>query len=325
MPHSQRDYLLCINKVIDERLSLLASRDFFAHAENHLKNACAHLSVSDHAKRIRPLVCLYYHELFQEDFDERLVDIAVAAEFIHTASLLHDDIIDDAERRRGKHSVNRIYGNKIAVLAGDYLLSEAFKLLLSKDRVLVDKAIMVVSEMTKAAVAEFNARGNMDVGVADLQKIAVGKTGYLFSWCGFAVSILCGRPDMTDSLWQLGKHIGIIFQLADDIKDFDGDHALKDVGRDLRNLDLSVPILLAAQEDQGVMQELQRLAQGHEVSDEKVNQLGRQIQHGQALIKTRTMMSHEIEKALTIIGALPASKSRDNLTRFVTALGLCVY
>lgn len=324
MPHRQQDYLLCINKVIDERLSLLASKEFFADAENHLKKACAHLSVSDHAKRIRPLLCLYYFNLFHEAFDERLVNIAVAAEFIHTASLLHDDIIDDAERRRGKTSVNRTYGNKIAVLAGDYLLSEAFKLLLVGERVLVDKAIMVVSEMTKAAVAEFNARGNMGLNVLDLQKIAVGKTGYLFSWCGFAVSVLCGRLDMTDALWQLGKHIGIIFQLADDIKDFDGDQALKDVGRDLRNLDLSVPILLAAQEHKELMQELLSMARGRELSDEKIHQLGRQIQLSKALAQTREMMRDEIEKARKIIEDLPLSKGRENLARFVTALGLCV-
>lgn len=322
MPSCHQDYLTSINRLIEDRLKPLASDTLFGTSENLLNEACAHLCLSPHAKRVRPLLCLYYHELFCEQFESDFINIGVAAEFIHAASLLHDDIIDEADKRRGVITANHRYGNKTAVLGGDYLLTEAFNLLLPFDRILIERAISVVREMTKSAIAELNARGNTDLTPLDVQKIALGKTGLLFSWCGFAVSVLCKKPQATDNLWQLGKHIGMLFQLADDIKDFDGDKQLKDVCRDIRNLDPSMPIVLALAENPLIKQRFTTLLANGEIAEADALDLREMIIATKALEKTRSMMGEHVTEAMKLLNDYQISKGKEYVENFISALCL---
>lgn len=314
-------YLQSINALIEKRLKPVVEHNgLIGWGEKDLNLASRHLCISDNSKRARPLLCLYFHWLFNETYGEDFAHVGVAAEFIHAASLLHDDIIDEAEQRRGKTAVNRVFGNAKAVLAGDFLLTEAFELLRGFDRDLIDQAIVVVREMTKAAMMELNTRGRIDLDPASLRRICVGKTGALFAWCGFAAA-RCGKfPDHAEHLWEIGEHIGFIFQLADDIKDFDGDHNLKDVCRDIRNRELSLPILLACDESASLRADFADAFSHDEISADIALQLKDKIMATRGVEKAKAVMRAELDFVISALARYEGSRGQKALERFISGL-----
>ena len=166
--------------------------------------AARHLCLAAGAKRGRPrLVWLFAHCLEQPPPITALTDVAVAAELIHSASLLHDDVVDHGSLRRGLPTANARWGNTVAVLAGDLLLTTALAQLQRHPRSLTRKANETIGAMTRAAIAEVEARGRLDLSAAHWRRIAVGKTGALFSWCASAVASL--GADRTDALRRAGQ------------------------------------------------------------------------------------------------------------------------
>jgi heptaprenyl diphosphate synthase len=314
-------YLEKINELIGSRLTppnnILATTFV-----SDLDATCRHLCLSVHGKRARPLLCLYYHWMLSPDIAHNFAQVGVAAEFIHAASLLHDDIIDEAEKRRGTISANCLFGNKTAVLAGDYLLTEAFELLRPFDRALIDRAILVVREMTKASILELNIRGRVDINLEILRSIAKGKTGNLFAWCGFAAGILCDNEAVATKFFDLGERIGLIFQLADDLKDFDGDNSLKDVCRDIYNKEMSVPILLATELSQSIRERFEKAFQNELVNEQTVAELKDSVMNSGAVEKARKMMSLEVDYVLSALHPFNGTLGKTGLENFVAELCL---
>lgn len=286
----ENDFLLKTNALIDERLF----ED--AHHASHCSavSIARHLCIAPSAKRARPLVCFYYHSLFSEQENEGIVPIGVAAEFIHAASLLHDDVIDEAERRRGKKSANAVFGNAQAVLAGNYLLTQAFDILRPFDRKLIDKAIEVVREMTIGAILEINNRGSLDVDRASWHRVVQGKTGILFAWCGWAAAFNQKRYEDTERLWALGFRIGTIFQLVDDLKDFNGDGNLKEIANDIRNKELSLPVILAIESSPAIKKDFEKKFAQEVLCDEDVNFLKNLVLQSQAIEESKSHIRHEL-------------------------------
>ncbi len=314
----ERDYLQRINELIHKRLAPLALNDELAiFGDKDLKLASSYLCVSDQSKRARPLLCLYFRWLFDERFDEDFLSLGVAAEFIHAASLLHDDIIDEADQRRGKVSANRRFGNAKAVLAGDFLLTEAFELLRTFDRRLIDNAIVVVREMTRAAMMELNTRGRADVSSVSLRSMSVGKTGCLFAWCGFAAARYGQQEQAAQLLWDIGERIGFIFQLADDIKDFDGDHQLKDVCRDIRNREISLPILLACEEDPHLREDLRTSFLHTEISIDDALVFKDRVLATNGINRATAIMKAELDWIMTALLPFKQSRGYASLEQFI--------
>ena len=187
-------------------------------AEGLLGAASAHLVAAPAAKRARPRLLLALARLANTVDDERLVRAATAIELIHTASLLHDDVVDHATTRRGRASANARFGNDAAVLAGDVVLARALALLAFDERA-VNAAIDAVARMSAAAVREIEVRGQR-VSVDEAVRIAEGKTGALFGLCGTLAGL--GSPS-AEALQRAGEAFGIAFQIADDIDDADTD------------------------------------------------------------------------------------------------------
>jgi heptaprenyl diphosphate synthase len=180
--------------------------------------AASHLTSAPSAKRARPRLLLAFARLIDRSGDDQLVASAAAIELMHTASLLHDDVVDEADARRGRASANARFGNSAAVLAGDVVLARALRLL-SFDGRAVDAALDVVSRMSTAAVREIELRGQR-VAVDEALRIAQGKTGALFGLCGTLAAL--GTPH-EDALRTAGEAFGVAFQVADDIDDVDVD------------------------------------------------------------------------------------------------------
>ena len=185
-----------------------------------LFESAKYLACAPGAKRARPLISLRVAELCPIE-PQVLVDIAVAVELMHSASLLHDDIIDSGQTRRGKPTLNVLAGNTAAVLTGDLVLSRALALLSAHH--LTERAVTVVEEMTVAAFAEVNARGVATFPIEQWRRMAEGKSGALFGLSGARVALAAGEGKLAEQLDTMGRHLGVAFQIADDLDDLQGD------------------------------------------------------------------------------------------------------
>jgi octaprenyl-diphosphate synthase len=207
--------------------------------------------VAAHAgKRIRPALLLLCARLlgYQGRAD---VVFAAVIEFIHTATLIHDDIIDNADRRRGHKSVNAIWGNNVTVLLGDYLYLKSMEMSLTQRSL---RALDILTEVTirmiEGELLQLAKKGDLGIGRDDYLEIIGRKTATLFSGCGRIAALLGEASDeQAFALAQYGLHVGIAFQAVDDILDFVGDEAVlgKPVLSDLREGRVTLPAIELAE------------------------------------------------------------------------------
>jgi len=197
-------------------------------------------------KRVRPAVLLMVSRLCGYTGDRAVLHAAVV-EFIHTATLVHDDIIDDSELRRGRLAVHSQWGNDITVLLGDFLYIKAMSLALSQDsldivRLLCDATL----RMIEGEIYQLTKNGDIDISEDEHFDIIRRKTAYLFSASAQIGGMLgTATPEQLRALRDYGFHLGIAFQLMDDLLDFTGDSAAlgKPVGGDLREGKLTLPVI----------------------------------------------------------------------------------
>ena len=217
-----------------------------------------HLCLSG-GKRLRPTLLLLFGEVTSAPFDA-LRDAAVAVELVHSASLLHDDVVDEGRLRRGLPTANARFGNSVAVLAGDHLLARALVLLSRHPRGLSQRAAEVVGEMARAAVLEVEARRDPHLGLSRWTAIAQGKTAALFGLCGYAAGVLASEERRGARFEEALRALGVAFQLQDDLAD------LVDVRQDrcgdLREGNPSHPVLAACAADPQLAAELAQAWRG---------------------------------------------------------------
>jgi octaprenyl-diphosphate synthase len=197
-------------------------------------------------KRIRPALLLLGCRLcgFR---GERAITLASVVEFIHTATLLHDDIIDEAVTRRGRRSVNSRWGNDITVLLGDFLYTKSMSMALSQDNLRILRLLSDVTlRMIEGELLEIENNGDLDVSEAQHMDIIRRKTADLFSAC-MAIGGMLGEvgEERLRSLTSYGLNLGICFQMVDDILDFTADEKVlgKPVNNDLREGKLTLPVI----------------------------------------------------------------------------------
>lgn len=284
-----------------------------------LLSATTHLCLGTKAGRARPLLTLFFGQCM-ELHEALLIQAATAIELIHSASLLHDDVIDDGHMRRGKNTVNVQYGNTIAVLSGNFLLSAAFDLLKTYPHQATTAAIQVVAHMTKAAIAEVQIRGSLDVSIPLWNEIALGKTGTLFGLCGELAALANHQQGLIPNLQACGQHIGIVFQMADDLKDFWKTKSLKDRFSDLKNKEPSLPIVLASQRCPSLCKEIALLWQQETPFPEQIQQVGEAIVHQGILEQVSLMMYQEIEQVTQTLTHLSHTKGAQKIQEWLHKL-----
>jgi len=198
-------------------------------------------------KRIRPALLLLGSRLCGYRGD-RGVLLAAVVEFIHTATLLHDDIIDEATVRRGRRSVNSRWGNDITVLLGDFLYTKSMAMALSQENLPILRLLSDVTlRMIEGEILEIERNGNLDVTEADHLDIIRRKTADLFAACMRIGAILGGVGDEREkALASYGLNLGICFQMVDDLLDFTAEEKTlgKPVANDLREGKLTLPMIL---------------------------------------------------------------------------------
>ncbi|TGE34465.1 polyprenyl synthetase family protein [Desulfosporosinus sp. Sb-LF] len=197
-------------------------------------------------KRIRPLLTLYSGMCFSP-LNPMMIQAAVATELIHMASLVHDDVIDESATRRGKPTLNSLYGNHAAILTGDYLFAEAFKIL-STHQLLASMNYLVeaIQAMCDGEVNQADEQFSISVSTQQYFNRIAKKTGILLAACCQSGASLAGASSNEVALMrEYGLNIGYAYQITDDILDFSGDSESlgKPVGADLVNGNITLPIL----------------------------------------------------------------------------------
>jgi len=206
-------------------------------------------------KRVRPLLAVAAARLLDYDGSEtrkELCKLAACVEFIHTATLLHDDVIDESDQRRGKASAHVIFGNEAAVLVGDFLFSRAFQLMVEIGSLPVLKILSdAAATISEGEVLQLTTTGNIRVSRDDYMNVIRAKTAALFAAsCEAGALAAGGSATECDALRRYGENLGIAFQMVDDILDYrPADAALgKNTGDDFREGKMTLPALLVLEQ-----------------------------------------------------------------------------
>jgi octaprenyl-diphosphate synthase len=199
-------------------------------------------------KRLRPILLLVSCRLFREPTPEA-IQLAAVVELIHTATLVHDDVIDEAKTRRGKSSANVVWGNQVSVLAGDWLYMQAFQIALRLRRFdILDLLITLTQRMVDGELLQLERLGRIDISEADALELIDHKTASLFAACTKLGAIAGGASEDEQALLsEFGWNLGMAFQIADDILDFTARESVlgKPVGNDLREGKVTLPLCYA--------------------------------------------------------------------------------
>src|SRR5581483_2956520 len=211
-----------------------------------LVNTVAAHILSSGGKRIRPLLLVLSARLCgYGGTDDRL--LASLVEYIHTATLLHDDVVDDADLRRGRPTARRVWGNQISILVGDYLYSKAIcRIVGFKNQGINELLSEACRKMAEGEVLQLYYNGNPGITEAEYLRIVSYKTaGLIAASCGIGAIVGNASSAQQDALFQFGEHIGTAFQLIDDTLDYaaNGTHLGKSIGQDLRQGKTTLPLL----------------------------------------------------------------------------------
>lgn len=199
-------------------------------------------------KRIRPLLTLASAKLGGYHGDKHVL-LAACVEFIHTATLLHDDVVDDSKMRRGRDSVNCVWGNESSVLVGDFLFSSAFEMMVAADSMSIMSVLARASKsMSEGEVLQLVSSADLDCDLKTYFKVIESKTGALFSAASEVGAVLSGATtEQRQAMAQYGANLGLAFQLVDDVLDYiaDDKNLGKNVGDDFNEGKVTLPLILA--------------------------------------------------------------------------------
>lgn len=266
-------------------------------------------------KRIRPIATLLIEKACGGQ-NARSLPLAAAIELVHSAALLHDDVIDEGEERRGKPSSRALWGNLVSVLSGDLLLTSAMEQLLSSDiPYVLNDMLETMRSMLSGEVLQLQARGRYDLDVEEYFEIVRGKTASLFANACRAGARAAGAEALqVDAAWRFGEHFGIAFQIIDDVLDLEGvhDEVGKQLGKDLHEGRTTLPISIALQEDSATLMPL--LAQAQAGLDSALAHVGEVPSVRAGCAKAKKLAFAETEKGVAALAVFPPSQARELLT-----------
>ena len=220
-------------------------------------------------KRLRPL-CVALSARAGSGFTPAARRLAVAVELVHNATLLHDDVVDLGDRRRGADAARVIYGNAASIFGGDWLLAEALcRIHEAGVPGVLERMLGVIKEMVLAEAVQLAQRGQIRASADDYFRIVSGKTASLFRWATFAGARAGGADEAsTAGLEGFGQKLGIAFQLVDDVLDFTGapEATGKTLLADLREGKMTYPLILALERDRDLFPVLQEVCEGAEAA-----------------------------------------------------------
>jgi octaprenyl-diphosphate synthase len=278
------------------------------------RESAAHLSDSG-GKRVRPLSLLLSCAAFGP-LTERARDLATASEIVHMATLLHDDVIDDGDQRRGRPTSRRVWGNAVSVLAGDMLLVEALRLasLVPDDRVTWTELVATLGRLVDGEIIQLRGRVAVSLEESTYFDIVRGKTASLFEWSLRAGARTGGAPPAAiDALGRFGASIGVAFQLVDDLLDYEGDASKtgKTLFADLAEGKVTLPLIRAAAMTGSDVAGL--VAKVREGDADAARDLGVRVRSSGACEKVRLLARAETDRAMSELATLPRGPASEAL------------
>lgn len=265
-----------------------------------------HLTQSG-GKRIRPILTLACAQIIGCTNPD-ICKLAAAVEFIHTATLFHDDVIDESEMRRGQKTASNIWGNKASILIGDFLLSHAFKLMTDTRSL---EALSLLSDtsitITESEVWQLDLIGNIDISIENYMELIHGKTASLFA-ASCAVSGHLAEnldPNIQTSLYEFGRILGILFQISDDYLDYYASQSEfgKVIGSDFCEKKITLPLILLLQSVSQTEREI--ISQEMEKNDPNVETIITMMDKYSIKSKTLNVASQYSNEAKIMIKSLP--------------------
>jgi octaprenyl-diphosphate synthase len=268
-------------------------------------------------KRLRPLLLVLSARLcgYQEDYAKT---VSTALEYLHAATLLHDDIVDDAILRRGKTVAHSLYGNATTVLVGDFLLARALAICADSGKIKVMKIISDLTEnMSTGEVHQLMRKGDVSFTEDEYLEVIRRKTAVLFQAACTVSAVIADAPEEKEkALSDFGYHLGIAFQMADDLFDYTMDTAAlgKEVGADLREGKLTLPVIHALkQANPADRDEMIKIIKNEAFTVDEFNVLVDLLKKNDGITYTEKKAEFCIEKAKEALSVFEPSKTKDSL------------
>jgi octaprenyl-diphosphate synthase len=269
-------------------------------------------------KRLRPLLFVLSARMFGYQKDD-IYDLSVVFEYIHTASLLHDDVLDNADTRRKKPSVNSLWGNSAAVLGGDFLYSTSFKIAVKNGNHEFMKLLTdTTKRMAEGQILELIHANNLDITKDEYIQIVLGKTATLISSACACGALIVGAEDgVVENLSNFGLNMGIAFQIMDDLLDYTSSQTEmgKPVGKDLREGKITLPLIYALEEmEEEQINNLKERFKQDIMVEKDYNELVKCVQNSSTVLgRVKEDVEHYTTKARGYLDDMPDTQEKRDL------------
>ena len=286
-----------------------------------LLNRITHYIVRRKGKQMRPMFVFLVAKMVSDgDFNERTYRGASIIELIHTATLVHDDVVDDSNRRRGFFSLNALWKNKIAVLVGDFLLSKGLLLSIDNDDFDILKLISVaVREMSEGELLQIEKARKLDITEDIYFDIIRQKTATLIAaCCGIGAASVGSEAEEVEKMRQFGELIGIAFQIKDDLFDYSEEKIGKPTGIDIKEQKMTLPLIYALNNCEPKEKKwLINSVKNHNRDRKRVKEVIAFVKEKGGIEYTTSKMQDYQEEALKILEPYPSSEYKDSLVKMV--------
>lgn len=281
-----------------------------------LINQLGYYIISGGGKRIRPMIAVLTGRALDYQGDKH-ISVAALIEFIHTATLLHDDVVDESDMRRGKQTANAVFGNAASVLVGDFIYTRSFQMMTDLDSMRVLKLMSSATNViAEGEVLQLMNCNDPNISEDDYMQVIYSKTARLFEAASHASAILAGATSEQEKAFQdYGRYLGTAFQLIDDLLDYDADNNQlgKNTGDDLDEGKPTLPLLHAMhngneEESQLIRQAIEQ-GNGRHLLDTVLNTM----KQSGSLEYTRQKAEEEADKAIEALSIIPDSPYKEAL------------
>jgi len=319
---------------MDKKELLLSIKEELQKIEEYLKtcldtqhpfiNQVSEYIIFSGGKRIRPLLAVLSAKLFLDNADKNILETvyktSILFEYLHAATLLHDDVVDSAEFRRGRKAARNIWGNQATILVGDYLYAKSLKIASSLRNPEVMEVITTTTLlMSEGEVLQLINLDNVNLSEKDYEEVIFRKTAVLISACCEIGAILGGANyDQRKTLKDFGKYLGLAFQIVDDLLDYLSTETGKDLGRDFKEGKITLPVIYALERaSEAEKERLLYLLKTPQTTDKDFEEARSIIEKNEGFSRTKLKAKKFIELAKDSLYKLPENHYRD-LLFFIT-------
>ncbi|HBB48033.1 MAG TPA: polyprenyl synthetase [Flavobacteriaceae bacterium] len=301
----------------------LFEKKFYASMSSKvaLLNRITHFVVNRKGKQMRPMFVFLVAKLCQEKgLEERTYRGASVIELIHTATLVHDDVVDDSNQRRGFFSINALWKNKIAVLVGDYLLSKGLLLCIDHDDFDLLKIISVaVRSMSEGELLQIEKARRLDITEEVYLEIIKQKTATLIaSCCAIGARSVHASEEEVTQMWAFGQALGMAFQIKDDLFDYGSAQIGKPLGIDIKERKLTLPLIHACEKaNKEERRWLLDSIKNHNRDKKRVKEVIAKVKSLGGLTYAVEKMKHYQAQAMAILDTYPESPEKKSLTLMI--------